>query len=195
MKHPTNDSLVIKIAKEWKVDDIMQEYRNHRLFFDTWRKWIKNWELNLKARIPKVLAWEKDWYFYIEKIEWQSLYSKTLIDRFNNKLTIEDKNILLNLSDKQAREYLKKNFWESDSYLNMLIEDYSIDYLADLLWTSYQYRKKYWKRWDTPLSNTLDYLRKKWISHNDLHPWNIMLDKKWNVYIIDFWRIKLLNNK
>ncbi len=195
MKNPINDSLVVKIAKEWQVDDILEEFNNHKLFLDTWKSWIKNWDLDLKVRIPQVFKWKDDWHFYIEKIDWQSLYSKTLIERFDKKLDLEDKKILSNLSDKQVREYLKNKFWEKDSYLDMLIEDYSVEHLAEQLWTSYLYRKKHWKIWDTPLSNTLDYLKKKWISHNDLHPWNVMLDKKWNVYIIDFWRIKLIDNK
>lgn len=193
MKHPTNENLVVKIARDGKVDDITKEYTNHREFFDAWEEWITNWELDIKARVPKVIWWEKDWYFYMEKIDWQSLYSKTLLERFDKKLSIEDKEILWKLPDKQVREFLKDKFWEKDSYLDMLIEDYSAEHLAYQLWTSHVYRKKYWKIWDTPLSNTLDYLKNKWFSHTDLHPWNVMLDNKWNVYIIDLWRVKLPN--
>ena len=195
MKHPNNEWLVIKIAKEWQVDDIIEEFNNHKLFYDTWEEWLINWDVDLKVRIPKVFKWKNEGHFYMEKIDWQSLYSKTLIERFDKKLDLSDKKILEDLSDKEVREFLKNKFWENDSYLDMLIEDYSVEHLAEQFWTSYMYRKKYWKIWDTPLSNTLDYLKKKWISHNDLHPWNVMLDKKWNVYIIDFWRIKLLDNK
>lgn len=190
MKHPTNESLVVKVAKEWKVDDITQEFNNHKLFYDTWEEWIINWDLSDKVRIPQIFEWKTDWYFLIEKIEWQSLYSKTLIERFENKLTKEDKDIIWTLSDKQVREFLKNKYEATDWYLDMLIEDYSVEHLAEQLWTSYNYRKIHWKIWDTPLSNTLDYLRNKWVSHNDLHPWNIILDNKWNIYIIDFWRIK-----
>jgi len=194
MKHPINESLVIKIAKEWKVDDIVQEFNNHKLFFDTWRKWIKGWALEENIRIPKVILWEKNGYFIMEKIEWQSLYSKTLLKRFDKKLNDNDREILLTLEDKQVREFLKDKFWETDEYLDMLIEDYSAEHLADLLWTSHNYIRKNWKSWDTPLSNTLKYLEKQWISHRDLHPGNVMLDKNWKVYIIDFWRIRLIDN-
>lgn len=190
IKHPTNESLVVKVAKEGKVDDITQEFNNHKLFYDTWEEWIINWDLSDKVRIPQIFEWKTDWYFLMEKIEWQSLYSKTLIERFENKLTKKDKDIIWTLSDKQVRELLKDKYEATDWYLDMLIEDYSVEHLADQLWTSYNYRRTHWKIWDTPLSDTLDYLRNKWVSHNDLHPWNIMLDNKWNIYIIDFWRIK-----
>jgi hypothetical protein len=34
MRHPTNENLVIKIAKPEEVDDIMQEFKNHNLFYE-----------------------------------------------------------------------------------------------------------------------------------------------------------------
>ena len=190
MKHPTNENLVVKVAKEWKVDSIKEEFKNHNLFYDTWEEWIINWDITNKVRIPQIFEWKNNWYFLMEKIEWQSLYSKTLIERYDKKLSIEDKEIILKLSDKQVREFLKDKYEATDDYLDTLIDDYSVDLLADLKWTSHTHRKLHWKIWDTPLSNTLDYLKKQWVSHNDLHPWNIMLYNNSNIYIIDFWRIK-----
>jgi hypothetical protein len=187
-------SSYMMIARPWEVDNIIKEFNNHELFYDNWKVWLKSWNINSKVRVPKVYKWDVDWSFVMEKIEWQSLYSKTLIERFDKSLSLDDKDMLSRLSDKQVREFLKDKLWEKDSHLDMIIEDYSRDQLTELLWTSHTYRKKYWKIWWTPLSDTLKELNEKWISHADLHPWNIMLDNKWNTYIIDFWRINKPNN-
>lgn len=193
IKHPTNEKLVIKIAKPWDVDDIMKEFHNHNLFYEKWKAWIKIWLIDNIIKVPKVQKWEKDGFFYMEKIDWQSLYSKTLIEKYEKQLTSEELKTIWELDDKQVREVLKKRFNESDSYLDQIIEDYSGDFLADALWTSYKHRKETWKIWWTPLDHAIKVLRENWIAHNDLHPWNIMIDRNWNTYIIDFWRIKEFN--
>lgn len=193
IKHPTNEKLVIKIAKPWDVDDIMKEFHNHNLFYEKWLDLSLDWKIDKKIRVPQLLKWEVDWYFYMEKVDWQSLYSKTLIERYEKQLTSEELKTIWELDDKQVREVLKKRFNESDSYLDQIIEDYSGDFLADALWTSYKHRKETWKIWWTPLDHAIKILRENWIAHNDLHPWNIMIDRNWNTYIIDFWRIKEFN--
>ncbi len=91
------------------------------------------------------------------------------------------------------REFFKKNFKETDSYLDQIIEDYSVDKLSELLWNTYKIRRETGKTWWTPLDNAIKTLWKNWIAHNDLHPWNIMIDRNWNIYMIDFWRIKKFN--
>lgn len=128
--------------------------------------------------------------FFIEKVDWQSLYSKTLIDRFSHQLLIEDLEQIWKLDDKQVREFLKKKLNETDSYLDQIIEDYSLDNLMELLGNTYKIRKETWKIWWTPLDNAIKALRESGIAHNDLHPWNIMIDSTWNIYMIDFGRIK-----
>ncbi len=193
MRHPTNENLVIKIAKPGEVDDIMQEFKNHNLFYEKWKKWIKKLLIDDKIKIPKVQKWESDWYFFIEKVDWQSLYSKTLIDRYIDKLNPQELEQIWKLADKQVREFLKKKFDKPDSHLDQIIEDYSTDYLSDLLWLGYKYKKETWKIWWTPLDNAIKTLRTDGISHNDLHSGNIMIGRNKNIYIIDFWRIKEFN--
>ena len=195
IKHPTESKLVVKVAKEWKVDDLTQEFNNHEIMFRIINEWNDKWLISQKIKVPMITKWEDAWYFIMEKVEWQSLYSKALIDYFWRWLPEEEILKMWNLTDNQLREYLKLNHKADDSFINMIIEDYSWDKLADLLWTSNKYRSAHWKIWWTELSTALDYIKKNWIMHNDLHPWNIMLDKNWNIYIIDFWRIKLLNNQ
>jgi hypothetical protein len=38
MRHPTNDKVVVKIAKEGKVDKIDLEFSNHNTFYSTLRQ-------------------------------------------------------------------------------------------------------------------------------------------------------------
>lgn len=61
------------------------------------------------------------------------------------------------------------------------------------MWNTYKIRKETWKIWWTPLDKAITSLRESWVIHNDLHPWNIMIDREWNIYIIDFWRIREFN--
>jgi Ser/Thr protein kinase RdoA (MazF antagonist) len=68
--------------------------------------------------------------------------------------------------------------------LNMVIEDYSLDYLLDLK------GEWYINKWPTDLSRALDYFREQWMVHADLHSGNIMVDKNGNIYIIDFGRVR-----
>ena len=47
---------------------------------------------------------------------------------------------------------------------------------------------------DNDILNLLRKIKEKtWLIHNDLYSWNIMIDKNWKIYIIDFGRIKNLN--
>lgn len=193
MKHPTNDRLVLKIAKPWEVDDIMQEFKNHNLFYEKWLELSYDWKIDKNIKVPQVLKWEVDWYFYMEKVDWQSLYSKTLIERYEKQLSPEELKTIWELDDKQVREFLKKRFKETDSYLDQIIEDYSLEHLLELMWNTYKIRKETWKIWWTPLDKAITSLRESWVIHNDLHPWNIMIDREWNIYIIDFWRIREFN--
>lgn len=193
LKHPTNEKLVIKIAKPWDVDDIMREFHNHQLFYEKVKELKRQWLIDDKIKVPYVIWGEKSWYFFMEKVNWQSLYSKTLIDRFSNKLTPQDLEHIWKLEDKQVREYLKKKFNETDSFLDQIIENYSVDQLMELLWNTYKIRRETGKIWGTPLDNALKILKDNWIAHNDLHPWNIMINRNWEIYMIDFWRIKEFN--
>jgi hypothetical protein len=195
IRHPSDSTKVIKIAREWKVDDILQEFNNHILFYDKWEQGVIDWDIDTLIKIPKVEKWKKSWYFIMEKVEWQSLYSKTLLERYKKILEWEKPEFLQSLTDNWLIKLLKTKYWKQDWEIEMTIEDYSREHLDELLWTSYKYRKEYWKVWWTPLNNAISYLNKQWIYHHDLHPWNIMLDNKWNVYIIDFGRIKIYNNK
>ncbi|MDD3645946.1 MAG: phosphotransferase [Candidatus Gracilibacteria bacterium] len=189
MKHPTNTRLVIKIARPGEVDDIMKEFSNHISFYDTWEKLVSKGDIDPRIRVPLVEKGDKDGYFIMERVDGQSLHSKTLVERFDNRLSAEDKSKLLTLPDKQVREFLKTKLGVDDSYLDMIIEDYSIDQLAELMGTSYNFRKKYGKSGGTPLDNAVNILKENGLTHTDLHPGNVMLDKKGNTYIIDFGRV------
>nr|MDD3720419.1 phosphotransferase [Candidatus Gracilibacteria bacterium] len=193
LRHPTNEKLVIKIAKPGEVDDIMKEFHNHQLFHEKVKELKRQGLIDDKIKIPYVIGGEKSGYFFMEKVDGQSLYSKTLIDRFSHKLSPEEIEQIGKLDDKQVREFLKKNFKETDSYLDQIIEDYSVDKLSELLGNTYKIRRETGKTGGTPLDNAIKTLGKNGIAHNDLHPGNIMIDRNGNIYMIDFGRIKEFN--
>ncbi|EKE28170.1 MAG: hypothetical protein ACD_3C00086G0014 [uncultured bacterium (gcode 4)] len=183
LKHPTNKKLVLKIAKDWKVDDIVKEFENHNLFSSKILQGKEEWIIPDNIRTPHVYKWKDDWCFIMEKVDWQSLYTKTLLDYYKKQLDPKEFLRLNNVTDMEVREYLKSAFNVKDDHLSMILEDYSWGRLWELLWRG------------SDLSKAFDYLGKQWLYHWDLHPWNIMLDKKWNIYIIDFGRIKLFPKK
>ena len=185
--HPNVTDRVIKIAKDWKnIDKIDVEYNNHKVFYDTLEEWRTEWLISENVKIPMVekIPWKDGWYFIMEKIEWQSLKNKFYIEHFSEDF----KKLWYN------REYLDSL---TDSWLKILMENNHIYWIPDhvLSWDVFSqllkirmkefYNKHvYW----TELWNTLNFLEWKKCFHTDLHPWNIMLDNKWNYYIIDFWR-------
>lgn len=189
--HPNCHNLVVKVEKEWKVDDLKKEYENHSHIYDVWKKWLLDWNIN-NVRVPHVHSYLEERLFIMERVSWQSLYSKSLLGYFKKRLSEESFESLSNITDKQLREYLKANFRTDDSFLDMIVTDYSWDILSDLLWTSHNYRSQYKKSWWTDLSIAIEYLKAQWILHRDLHPWNVMITNSWEIYIIDFWRVQIL---
>lgn len=187
IQHPSDISVVIKIAKPWKVDDLMLEYRNHKKMYEAWMEWILEWKIDKKIRIPQIKIWKRWDYFSMEKIQWQSLHTKTLLEHYKHKIPPEDFTGLSELTDAKVRNYLKTTYALLDYSLDLVIEDHSGELLAELLWFSYTWRVEW-----IPLREALNYLEGKGMVHRDLHPGNIMLDKNENIYIIDFWRAKII---
>ncbi len=117
----------------------------------------------------------------MDTIEWQTLNSKI----FRNEhpwLKTEKPDFLDTLTDKEIIELMIDKYWTSTESLISLIESNKEKYLEN--WIN--------KKW-SPLNNALNYLKENGIEHTDLHPGNIMIDKKWNIYIIDFWTMKNTN--
>lgn len=192
IKHPTDEWQVIKIAKPGEVDDLNIEFENHQRFYEAWEQGIINWDIPQNVIIPKVIKWDRDGYFYMDRVEWQSLYWVTLREKYSHILVNEPLEFLQMLSDTQLERLLIDEYKQYPWWIQATIEDWSGEYLWDALWTSHSYRREYWKIWGTPLHIALEHLREQWLVHNDIHPWNIMVDNSWNFYIIDFWRVRII---
>lgn len=185
IRHP-KEWTVIKIRKPWMhVDDIWVEIRNHNKVLKIIRKWQMQWKISNNIIIPRILQSDNaDYlktYFIMDTIEWQTLNSKI----FRNEhpwLKTEKPDFLDTLTDKEIIELMIDKYWTSTESLISLIESNKEKYLEN--WIN--------KKW-SPLNNALNYLKENGIEHTDLHPGNIMIDKKWNIYIIDFWTMKNTN--
>lgn len=190
LKHPKKEDLVIKIAKPWEVDSLVNEFKNHNKFRKLLLDWKKENFIDNSISIPKITKWEKDWYFIMEKIEWQNLNTITLKNKLKNTFKDESNDFLNNLSDIELKWLLINKYWKSEKLLEQIRIDYSWDLMWDLMWTSNEYFKKYWKKWWTSLQKAEQYFYDKWkLLHDDFHPWNIMIDKNWKIYIIDFGKV------
>ena len=190
INNPADSDYVIKISKEWVfVDDIIEEYKSHEKYYKKYLKWLKKWELDENIKIPKIdkplnSTW---WYFFIEKIEWQNLFTKFHLDLYkDNKLSNYNINDLENLTDNQFLDILKKeklsyaipsmNIW--DVWMWWWWTKIQVDLM---MYTEKFKREKLWK--------TISYFKSEWLEHTDFHAWNIMIDKKGKNYIIDFGNI------
>lgn len=191
IKHPTDEGQIIKIAKPGEVDDLNIEFENHQRFYDVWEQGIINGDIPENVIIPKATKWDRDGYFYMDKIEWQSLYWVTLREKYSHVLVDESPEFLEMLSDTQLERLLVDKYNQYPWGIQSTIEDWSGDYLWEALGMSYSYRREHGRIWGTPLHIALEHLREQWLVHNDMHPWNIMIDNSWNFYIIDFWRVRI----
>ena len=187
VRHPTNDKLVVKVAKEWKVDSLELEIQNHQKFYDALKDWRNEFPGQLweEIKIPSVNRWIKDskWIFVMEKIEWQNLATKFYREKYKQELEKFWEKYLNGLTDSEFDNLMTKE--KLRKVPTFLIDwDFSGKMLGKEM-------KEFFNNHThgTELWNVLDFLEWKWLRHNDLHPWNIMIDNKGNTYIIDFWRV------
>lgn len=63
-----------------------------------------------------------------------------------------------------------------------------MNHFDEVLWLWYYLKSDI----DNPILNAMRYIKEhtlKWLIHNDLHSWNIMIN--WDkIYIIDYWKVK-----
>jgi hypothetical protein len=198
LKYPTNNKLVIKIAKGQNKDKLDIEFQSHKSFYDTLKQWKSDypWQLSDNIVIPKVwrIFW-KDWCFTIKKIEWQSIKTRFYIEYYKKefKELWLDESYLKQLNDWEIKQIMRKNNlqyiieplnFEVYDYKNFDLTSKLIDYFSNFkktdLWIE--------------LEKTTTLLKEYWLEHTDLHPWNIMFWNNWKIYIIDFWRVGIKNN-
>jgi hypothetical protein len=190
LKYAKDPAYVLKVAKDrvW-VDDLTLELDNHKDFYASYLKWRIGSKISTHVKIPEVKDLDVNWVFLIQKIEWETLYSRSV------RTVLWQKGIQLEewLSDKAIDSLVDAKYAHLQSQINSQAQkDLSmalwLTNFDDVIWL-----KDYLDRdFDTPVLNALRYIMEdtpNGLMHNDLHSWNIMIN--WdNVYIIDYGKVK-----
>lgn len=189
--------VVAKIERPNARDKVKDELILHNQAYIIWEAGKDKGLIPDNVYIPKISfpKWVSEGIILIEKIQWQSLHTKALIDNAYNSIQyahplsqIEKKEVY-KLSDGDVKRYIMKKYGLNHVEIFKVIELYSRDYLAPYLFDRKSPNLK------TDLSKTLSYLQNQspGINHIDIHPGNIMVDKNHKIYIIDWWRAKITN--
>lgn len=202
LQHPNKKNGILKVAKEWAKDDIVQEFKSHETFYNTLEQWKIDfkWQLSKKIKIPFVETWK--WknpvYFEMEKIDGQSFKSLFYKEKYKEQLEkAYTKNELAKMSDSKLEESVK-NLWLDTVPTFIFNGDWGFSKALynesqTFMWNKIRDPLK-WK--ETELWNTLSFLDWKWLRHTDMHSGNFMLSRDWKTtYIIDFWNTNLNSNK
>lgn len=194
LKHP-DDTLVLKIAKP-NGDKLENEYLNHKAFreelikLQNELKWISEWDLINKLKIPKVNALDLEaWIYEMDKIDWKTYKTIVLLEYHKDKLSdlpiwyfdnMNDNEIDIILKERWLKTYPKT----SEESHNMWKNQDDIDFMVDIE-----------RAWDNIIRDEVKpitkILKDRWYNHNDEHWWNFMRTKDWTIYMIDFGRSKI----
>jgi thiamine kinase-like enzyme len=163
------------------------EVDNHNTFYSTLRKLKQRWLINEKIKVPKINDYGSMNYFEMEKVNWISLANYYYKIKFKDKLNKYDDEYIDDLNDLELKKLFKK-VWVKDIPEQMNEDQKEWDKMyAELYKFSEKFLEPYW------FWLAMMIMEELWILHKDLHPWNLMIDKDKNVYIIDFWRVYIDN--
>ena len=211
-----------RVYKIWKNSNFSQqlqkEYNNHIKFYIALEELKDKLDCNESlfipevAKKPKIIEWKLSWedlfIYEMEKIKWKTLLSYLIKEELENQwLEIN----LSNYTDYSLEELYKQKTWKDiDELRNWTWVD--IDNEGKKLMKSIQKWQKKWVWEQFPsylinkyfpeqykdISELLFKLKKMWYKHLDLHSKNFMITyhkNKPQIYIIDFWIVKINNNK
>lgn len=172
LKFPLEEEAKIKLQFELEK---IEKFRN------LLEKWYENWYVSKWLKIPKVYAQNFNWklIYSMERVDWYSLTTLSYIEKYSQKLK-EAWLDFRKMTDFEIKESLVQ-LWVKRLDLDLM----NIDY--DVLLKKYFPNKVDWFQF------ALEYLKAKWLIHTDLHSWNVMVWKNWNIYIIDFDAVKINN--
>lgn len=198
IRNLTNDNEVFKIARsEWEKDSLIREFDNHNRFYNAWLEWRASWKIDKKIIVPYVKEWYNDSIIKMERIKWQSLDAKSLLKHFEKEFKDYKQKTDINLNsltDSEIINILSEVYWKSKNEIIDWKNMYGWDMLKDIIWESKKHYDEYWKKWGTIFDIAEKYI--SWehkLLHDDLHPWNILLDNEGNIYLIDYWRVTIFN--
>ncbi len=202
LQHPHKWNRVLKIAKEWARDDIIQEFDNHQKFYETLEQWRIDfpWQLGENVKIPVVRKgnWKNPIYFEMERIHWQSFKSLFYREKYASQLEkIYSQEELRKISDAKLERVVEELWWDIIPRIIVAWDGWFSKALFNesqaFMWNKIRdpLKKQEYELW-----NTLSFLDWKWLKHTDMHSWNFMVSRDWKTtYIIDFWNTNLDPNK
>lgn len=183
--NPFDDKKIIKIPKKWYEKQIIQEYDNHKRFYNELKK-IKNtiWNSEFgQFEIPEVYEFWLFWGYEMQRIQWQNIATKFYLDYYKEQLKEYNEKFLNSLSDNQIRNLLM------DKWLELVAENQE-DIEELYFWNTFlpleEALLKYWDSWKI-VKKIIKELNKQWLKYWDLQPRNFMIWNDWKIYIIDFW--------
>lgn len=186
--HPFKEDTVIKISKPW-WDNLKKEIQAHYYFYTILNKLKLANLVDSRIKIPYIKIGLDENFFEMEKIKWQSVVNIYYKQKYKNKLKHYSDDVLQNISDEDFEQILineeirdKPRVMNYDKTKGDKMFDELYDYADRILtplwfWTATQL------------------LEDCWLQHRDMHPWNVMVDNEANIYIIDFWRVKIDESK
>lgn len=180
--------LVHKIPYEWGESVIMDEFQEHEKFILTMREGKRLWIVPDYIKIPSVRHMPEPWaaYFSQERVNGLNLKNIQIILRDPRMKWHDRVKMMQEYSDFELKEYfVTQILWDKDR--EEAEEDYDMDYVCwakEIIWEFVEWEKK------EAFMRTISFLESRWCIHHDLHNGNVMIDRTWNIYIIDFWQIK-----
>lgn len=196
LKHPTKEGSVIKVAKDGKTDDLMQEFHSHEEFYITLEQWKIEypWQLSNNVLIPNVSRWkwENPVYFQMDRVDGQSFRSMFYREKYSSELAKNYSDEVLDSMSDIEIEHSVYDLW-LDTIPSMIMP---WDHFGKALYNESQ--SFMWDRirdkntsQETELWNVLSFLDWKWLRHTDMHAWNFMQNTEGRTYIIDFWNVNI----
>lgn len=154
---------------------LKQEMENHQKFFIALDDSNVLLPKNIKVpRLPDAPSSKYQLPYVMESIEGLSLKSVQLRSKYHSFLKNERPEDINFLTDRQLESLLEKKYSIPKSEIDTILED-GVSTL-----------REFFPQKADNLEKILNYLKNKGFVHKDLHSGNLMLDKKGNVYIIDF---------
>lgn len=174
--------IVYKIPHEWKWEIIDSEFKTHEWFLFALRKWRKEGVIPEYIKIPSIRhnPSEHNWVFAQERVDGLTLKSIQILLR-DPRIKNEDRNGMLeNFTDFDVKEYFINELWMDEDDFDFDYNCQAVDIIGDFV-SQDRYEAFLW---------ALEYMESQWCKHYDLHNSNVMIDRKWNIYIIDFWKLE-----
>lgn len=176
---------ILKNDSEINRKRMLEEFKSHESFLRILKQWQVEWVIPDYIKIPAITRHPKDLnnMFWMEYIDWISLYNIRLIDDFRDELTKEEIEMLMKMSDRQITIYIEKKLNLNNNLDEENEFDYDLDKLdnieiwEDIIWSNKNsINQWFWNSpdefillWKDPLDN--DWFKKLKYTYSELINW------------------------